>query len=75
MRAAVSVRFSPSKLRLLGNSTASRFIDPTGRRSFASSSRTLETWGFIGLGRMGRSLPIPLPTPQQCFNSEEHVLT
>lgn len=49
MRAAISVRLSPSRLRLLrtaGSATGRSFSTTVGRQA---------TWGFIGLGQMGES--------------------
>lgn len=73
MRATVNVRFSPSRLCVLGNGTPTKqTATPGTRRSFASSGANLATWGFIGLGRMGRYMP-------QWFRLhafiKEHVLT
>lgn len=67
MKAAVNVRFSPSRLCVLGNSTATKLIaTPATRRSFTSSGNNLATWGFIGLGRMGfpmaKNLRAKIPT-------------
>ena len=53
MSAAVSIRFSPSRLCMLGNSPSAPPLSSITRRSFASTPSNLATWGFIGLGRMG----------------------
>ena len=55
MRAGVSIRFSPSKLRLLGNQCLTGSTSASARRTFSSTSSNWATWGFIGLGRMGQS--------------------
>lgn len=54
MRAAVSIRFSPSRRRILGNGCATGTVSMVTRRAFASSGSNLATWGLIGLGRMGK---------------------
>ncbi|KAL9594243.1 MAG: hypothetical protein Q9179_005481, partial [Wetmoreana sp. 5 TL-2023] len=53
MRAAVSIRFSPSKLCLLGNGGLTASTPSIARRTFSSTPSTWTTYGFIGLGRMG----------------------
>ena len=54
MRAAVSIRFSPSRLCLLGNNnTATGSASKAAHRGFSTSESRWATWGFIGLGRMG----------------------
>ncbi|KAL8719268.1 MAG: hypothetical protein Q9225_003698 [Loekoesia sp. 1 TL-2023] len=55
MRAAISVRFSPSRLRLLGNGGLTGSTPSAARRNFSSTASTWASWGFIGLGRMGKS--------------------
>ncbi|KAL8653040.1 MAG: hypothetical protein Q9210_002328, partial [Variospora velana] len=53
MRAAISVRFSTSKLCLPRNGRLTGSPSSTARRSFSTTPAALATWGFIGLGRMG----------------------
>ena len=53
MSATVSIRSFPSRLHMLSNRLSTPSISPIYRRSFASTSSNLATWGFIGLGRMG----------------------
>ncbi|KAI4232222.1 MAG: hypothetical protein L6R40_007470 [Gallowayella cf. fulva] len=53
MRAAVSIRFSPSKLCMKGNGGFTGPTTPATRRTFSATASSWATWGFIGLGRMG----------------------
>ncbi|SLM39455.1 3-hydroxyisobutyrate dehydrogenase [Lasallia pustulata] len=53
MTAAISVRFLPSRLCLLGNGSVASACSRPARRSFATREQRQATWGFIGLGRMG----------------------
>lgn len=39
---------------MLGNGHAAGTVSTVTRRAFASSGSNLTTWGFIGLGRMGK---------------------
>lgn len=39
---------------MLGNGYAAGTVSLVTRRAFASGGRNLATWGFIGLGRMGK---------------------
>ena len=39
---------------MLGNGHTAESVSMAKRRAFASSGSNLATWGFIGLGRMGK---------------------
>lgn len=54
MRAATTVRFSPSKLYMLRTSNVVFVASTVTRRTFTSGGSKLATWGFVGLGRMGK---------------------
>ncbi|KAL8877638.1 MAG: hypothetical protein Q9198_004380 [Flavoplaca austrocitrina] len=53
MRAGVLIRFSPSRLCMIGNGGLTGSTKPAARRDFSATAATWATWGFIGLGRMG----------------------
>lgn len=53
MKAAVLIRFPPSMLCILRNGGMTGPASAASKRPFTSSKRSLATWGFIGLGRMG----------------------
>ena len=56
MGVRISNRFSPLKLCILGISGTAGSVSMMTKRSFASSNTNLAAWGFIGLGRMGKSI-------------------
>ncbi|KAL8673956.1 MAG: hypothetical protein Q9168_001651 [Polycauliona sp. 1 TL-2023] len=53
MRAAVSIRFPPSRLGKIGYGNPTGPTMPAVRRNFSATASAWATWGFIGLGRMG----------------------
>ncbi|KAL8784834.1 MAG: hypothetical protein Q9213_003738 [Squamulea squamosa] len=53
MWASVSIRFSPSRLCLIGNGGLTGPMTPAVRRNFSATVSNRATWGFIGLGHMG----------------------